>query len=57
MDKTIQKIKAYAIDDYGNGYVTLLGEFNSIEEISINTGCFAKDVIIELEEYWIGGDE
>jgi hypothetical protein len=57
MDETIRKIKMFAIDDYGNGYVTLLGEFNNYEEIRINTGSFAKDVVIEFEEYFIGGDE
>lgn len=57
MDETIRKIKMFAIDDYGNGYVTLLGEFNNFEDIRINTGSFAKDVVIEFEEYFIGGDE
>lgn len=54
MDKTIRKIKMFATDDYGNGFVTLLGEFNNYEEIRINTACFSQDVVIEFEEYFIG---
>lgn len=57
MDKTIRKIKLFATDDFGNGFVTLLGEFNSIEEISIQASDFAKDVVLSFEEYWIGGEE
>lgn len=54
MDNEIRKIKLFAIDDYGNGYVTLLGEFDNLEDIRIQTGDFAKDVVLEIEEYWIG---
>lgn len=57
MDKTTKKIKMFAIDDYGNGYVSLLGEFENYEEIRINTGSFSDDVVIEFEEYFIGGEE
>jgi len=57
MNKTIRKIKLFATDDFGNGFVTLLGEFNSIEEINIQAGDFAKDVVLSFEEYHIGGEE
>lgn len=56
MDNEIRKIKVFAIDDYGNGFVTLLGEFKDYEDIRIQTGAFSKDTVIELEEYWIGED-
>ncbi len=57
MDETIRKIKVYAIDDYGNGYVSLLGEFDNYEDIKINTGSFSKDVVVEFEEYYLGKEE
>lgn len=56
MDETIRKIKMFAIDDYGNGFVSLLGEFNDYEDIRIHTGDFSKDVVIEFEEYHLGGE-
>jgi hypothetical protein len=56
MDETKRKIKVFAIEEEGNGYVTLLGEFNTLEEIIIRPADFSKDVQIEFEEYWIGQD-
>lgn len=55
MDKTIRKIKMFAVD--GDDFVTLLGEFNNYEDIRINTGSFSKNVLIEFEEYYIGGED
>lgn len=46
-----RKIILYAIDDYGNGYVTKLGEFDSLEEIQIKPSMFKSDVVIEFEKY------
>ena len=54
MDNAIRKIKVFAISDYGNGFVSLLGEFDNYEDISIQAGDFNKDVVLEFEEYWIG---
>jgi hypothetical protein len=56
MDETIKKIKMFAIQDYGNGFVSLLGEFDNYEDIKISCGDFEKDVVIEFEEYYLGGD-
>lgn len=58
MDKTIRKIKMFAnrIED-GEEYSDFLGEFNSLEEIKIRPHDFDKDIWIEFEEYFIGGDE
>ena len=57
MDKTIRKIKMFAVEENGTGHVTLLGEFNSIEEIKIKPTDFDKDIQVEFEEYFIGGEE
>ena len=57
MDTINRKIKLFAIDTSQDDFVSLLGEFNSLEEIIINPGDFSKDIRLELEEYWIGGEE
>lgn len=57
MDKTFRKIKLFAIEEDGNGFVTQLGEFEKLEDIKIRPADFSKDVIIEMEEYWIGEEE
>jgi hypothetical protein len=57
MDKTLRKIKMFAIDMSQDDYVSLLGEFNSIEDIIINPSDYSKNTRIEFEEYYIGGDE
>lgn len=58
MDETKRKIKMFAnhIED-GEEYSELLGEFNSLEEIKIRPRDFDKDVWVEFEEYFIGGEE
>jgi hypothetical protein len=43
------KIIVYATTNYGNGYVTKMGEYDSIEEIEIHIDMFAKNVIISFE--------
>lgn len=55
MDKTIRKIKMFAIDK--DEFVSLLGEFNSLEEIIINPADYSKDTRLEFEEYWIGEEQ
>lgn len=57
MDKTIQIIKVFAVEDNGNGFVTSLGEFRNLEDLVIRPADFDKDVVINFESYWIGGDE
>lgn len=57
MDDTIRKIKMFAIDTSQDDYVSLLGEFNSIEEIIINPADYSKGIRLEFEEYYIGGEE
>ena len=52
-----QIIKVFAVEEDGHGFVTQLGEFNSIEELKIRPQDFKKGVIIEFEEYWIEEDE
>lgn len=57
MDITKRKIKMFAIDTSQDDFVSLLGEFNSIEDITINPADYSKDVRLEFEEYYIGGEE
>lgn len=47
----------FAIDTSQDDFVSLLGEFNSLEEIIINPADYSKDVRLEFEEYWLGDDE
>jgi len=47
----------FAIDTSQDDFVSLLGEFNSIEEIIINPADYSRDVRLEFEEYYIGGEE
>ena len=44
------KIVVYATTDNGDGYVTKIGEYDSVEQIQIRIGTFAKDVVISFEE-------
>jgi len=48
------KYKLFAIDDYGKGYITTIGYFDTLEEIQIKPSMYAEDVVIEFESY---GDE
>ena len=48
-----KKIVVYATTKNGQGYVTSLGEYDSVEEVTIHCGAFDKDVVITFEE----GDE
>lgn len=57
MDKTIRKIKMFAVDKSQDDFVSLLGEFDTLEEIIINPTDYSKDVRIEFEEYWLGGED
>lgn len=57
MDKTIRKIKLFAIEEHGQGNVALLGEFNNLEDITIRIADFDKDIVLEFEEYYLGGEE
>jgi hypothetical protein len=43
-------IVVYATTKNGEGYVTKIGEYESVDEISIRIGTFAKDVLITIEE-------
>lgn len=42
-------IKVYLTGENGNGYVTPLGEYESIEDVSICIGAFADDGVITFE--------
>jgi len=52
-----QKIKMFALQDLGEGHVTLLGEFNNWEDIKICPRDFDKDVVVEFEVYYLGEEE
>lgn len=43
-------IKVYATTLNGNGYVAQIGEYESMDDIEIRTGMFAKDVVISFYE-------
>ena len=57
MDKTNYRVKVFAVEDNGEGLVTSLGEFKTLDELKIRPADFANDILIEFEEYWIGGEE
>jgi len=57
MDNAIQVIKVFAVEDNGEGFVTLLGEFRDLEDLKIRPADFDKDVIINFESYWIGKED
>jgi hypothetical protein len=57
MDYTKRKIKMFAIDTNQDDFVSLLGEFNSLEEITINPSDFSNGIRLEFEEYFIGDEE
>lgn len=40
----------YAISNHGQDYLQTLGTYDSLEEIKIRVGAFARDVVIEIEE-------
>jgi hypothetical protein len=40
----------YATNRNGDGYVQHIGIFDEVEDISIQVGMFAKDVVIHVEE-------
>lgn len=46
----------FSTQDYGEGFVTLLGEFNSLEEITIRPRLFDKDEVVSFEVYYIGDE-
>jgi hypothetical protein len=45
----MKKITCFAISDFGDGKVQKIGTYDSIEDITINIGMFADDVVIEFE--------
>ena len=53
----IRIIKVFAIEDNGNGFVTQLGEFRSLDDFKIRPADFDKDILIEFEEYFLNEEE
>ncbi|MCG3203968.1 MAG: hypothetical protein KCHDKBKB_00645 [Elusimicrobia bacterium] len=43
-------IKMYATDQRGDGMVTLIGEYETIDEIVIRCSLFRPEVVISFEE-------
>lgn len=56
MDITKRKIKLFAIDTSQDDFVSLLGEFDKMEDIIINPNDYSRDIRLEFEEYWLGGE-
>lgn len=44
-------IRVFAIEEYGKGFVTQLGDFETLEEVRILPHIFKEGVVIEFEEY------
>ena len=45
-----RKIIVYATTNNGNGYSTMIGEYDDIEDIQLRISMFAPDVVVTLEE-------
>ena len=46
---TNNKIIVYTTTDNGDGFVSKIGEYDTVEEIEIRIGTFDKDVVISFE--------
>ena len=49
----IRIIKVFAVEEEGRGFVTCLGEFRELEDLKIRPADFARDIVIEFEQYEI----
>jgi hypothetical protein len=47
-------IIVYAIADGGKGIIKKIGKYSDAENISIRTGDYPPDTLIEAEQYFIG---
>ena len=49
LEEYTPKILMYATTDNGDGFVQLVGTYESIEEIEIRAGMFSKDVLLTFQ--------